>query len=1152
MKRLLGLTLLLFCSCVLSAQTFIPSDLPGLKLWLASDTGITESGSLISGWADISGNNNNAVLISGVNAPLLTPSALNGFSSIKFSGNEGLQVPNVNLGNKGSSVFAVSKLNSKTPYGMFLAYGINTSGTWNFRQVENTGRVSLVNAQTNIGAGATGAVSPAGTTLDLEGENFRILNGEMDNNSDTWNLYENGNLKDTRSEPFDQSVTESVFIGLRGDNLGFLNGELLEIIIFDSTLTSIDRIKVEQYLKDKYTAPVALGSDKNACSFPITIHAKKDYFTDYLWQGGSSADSLVIDSAGTYYLMATDVFESISYDTITIIQDSSAYTVNLGNDTTICSGQQIILDAGPSHLSYIWFDGSDSNSFTALTTGVYWVSVTDCQSNISKDTISITVNPLPVFSLGSDTTTCFNSNFFLKPDLANLPAYTFLWSGGSTDSTLFVDQSGQYTLNVSDAIGCSFADTINISIDSTLIQVSLGSDASLCSGNSIFLQTGASLATSYLWSDSSSNDSLQITVASAYWVVITNINGCTVSDTINVSIAGNAPIASFIATDACFGSATVFNDLSSVAVIAVITDTITSWDWDFGDSGISVIQNPSHTYADTGSFTVSLKVTTNAGCSEQINKVVRVYPFPLIGFTTSANLCEDIGVSFTANDTTFGYPISAWSWNFGDPSSGANNTSIVQNTGHYYAGSGIYPVTFIAFNTYGCADTLISNITIKQGPVANFISTLACHTAPVQFTDNSILPTSTTLNSSFWNFGDATANSALLNPSHNYSNSITYNVMHIVTASNGCKDTVILPVTINPKPIAAFSPEDGCVNSPVMFNDLSTISGGSINAWAWTFDATGTSALQDPQYSFTLAGTPSIKLIVTSDKGCKDTVIQAVTIHPNPVAAFTQNPNYGSPPLAVSFTNTTADLADFTWNFGDGSDLSQLINPFHTFADTGSFRVSLIAVNSFGCSDTAFYTLDVAERLIDVEVAAFSTSVTNNFLNINAEFKNHGTSDVHMMDVFVKINDGSFVKVFWGGLLLRNGSVNYSFTTSLYIDDAEHYVCISAQNPDGYDDEVPENNELCNSIDVGKFQVFAPYPNPAHDLIALPLFVPGSKELSVLAYSASGEKAAVVFEGTIDEGFHSISFNTVNLAAGLYVFKITYDDETVIQKFIKN
>jgi PKD repeat protein len=1080
---------LLLINCFFSAvvscgysQTINLTSYPQLNLWLRADTLISlNSDSTINSWTDIA---NNIVFSppSGSQAPLIQNDStqLNNHVFANFDGaNDGL-ISNsaVGLRNYSTTVLLVLKIKNPTFFGHIVCYGANANGTWNLREVNNSGRLSFINANANVGAGVDGSGSnPAGTTTSLSlSPDFAIVSAAVNPSTGQWDLYENFDNKHSANVSFSQGSGNILSIGYRTDAGLFGDFKMAELMIFDSTLSITQTDEIKEYLQERYSGKVNLGPDITiSYGFCDTMLSAGSNFSSFIWSDGDTNQSISVNKSGEYYVTATDIFGFKSSDTVNVLFPGNTSI----RDTTICLGG-----------SLAWNTELPQNS------------------------------------------------------------YSFLWQDNLTTDSLFeISFAGQYYVQITDTLGClGISDTVSIAIDSFPSIVSLGADTSLCSGNSVYLKTGASLVSSYLWSDSSTNDSLQILASGQYWLTAMNANSCSKKDTINITIAGNAPTADFSnSVINCIGDVSQFTDLS----IPPSGDTIVDWYWDFGDANTSTISSPSHTYADTGTYSVSFKVTTNEGCSAGINKIIHVYPLPVATFTET-NLCEDAGALFTGAAATFGYPVSAWSWNFADPGSGTSNISSVQNAGHYYTSSGIYPVALIVTNTGGCADTTSHNVTIKPGPVGGFSSTLACRTDLIQFTDNSTLPSGTTLSSTFWNFGDATSNSNVLNPSHSYLNSSMFNVTHVVTVSNGCKDTIVSSIVVNQKPIADFSSADGCVASLINFSDQSTISAGNIAGWAWAFTSSDNSMLQNPQYIFNSAGTYNVRLIINSDQGCKDTVNKSVVIHPLPVSGFTFNPNYGSPPLSVTFTNTSTGASAYVWNFDDGTSTSSLVNPLHNYLDTGIYQISLVAVSSFGCSDTSVSSLQVEPRIMDIEVSDFSTSVQDNFLTVTAQFKNNGTADVHTMDVYFKVNDGASIKENWGGLLLRNAEVLYTFTTSVFIENQNHYVCVAAQKPNGFDDDVPSNNKLCNSIEIGEFQVFSPYPNPVHTIISLPVFIPSLSELNIEIFSGSGQRAENVFFGSVEEGFYTFPYDTQKLTAGLYLLKITYKNEVVIQKFTKN
>lgn len=864
------------------------------------------------------------------------------------------------------------------------------------------------------------------------------------------------------------------------------------------------------------------------------------------WYGGASKDPT-----------DCEIYEIIMYDSLlslteqrnvmTYLRNKYAPSVNLGVDLSLTTFCNYTLDASNRFVNYHWSTGDTTKTISVNKTGTYWVTVKDVFGFTSQDTIQVNY---PEINIPTVSTILCSGDSKTWNTLFSKQDYTFQWQDNSADSVLSINSGGQYWVKITDSLGCfNYSDTIAITLDNFPSIASLGNDTSLCSGNSIYLKSGASLATNYLWSDGSTAASLTITTTGQYWVTASDAN-CSKKDTINVTIAGNAPTVNFSNTVTCFGNTTTFTDLSTPPG----GNTIVSWLWDFGESSsgvndTSALQNPVHIYADTGSYTVKLLVTTNVGCGALISKTVKIYPYPQINFTTN-NLCEDAGTKFTDQSTAFGYPITQWSWSFGDPSSGTNNVSTLQNPVHTYINSGTYSVQLIGQNSYGCIDTSIKNIIVKQLPVADFNYSLACKNSSVQFTDNSALPPSTSIQNSYWNFG-GNSTSSLINPKHTFISNVSYNVTHIVTATNGCIDTITKPVVVHPSPNTYFSYGNACINSSVSFSDLSVVSGGTITGWLWSFGNT-TSALQNSQYAFSSLGNTNVKLVVTTNQGCKDSTTKTIVVHPNPVPNFTYNPGFGNPPVTVNFTNTSTGALSYIWDFDDGTQ-SALANPSHNYLSSDNYQISLKARNNFGCEKTIIKTFDVFEQYLDVAILDITTSLQNNFLSITAKIANTGNTDVTDMEFYIKVKNGPALKENWSGVFQASSIISYKLSSSAYIENEKDYVCVSVLKPNGIDDQVSSNNELCKALDESEFKVLDIYPNPSTDMLTIPFIIPASENLlTITIYNVNGEIVKNAFSDYLSNGLQMLIINTVELTSGFYACKIEYENQTVIKTFIKH
>jgi PKD repeat protein len=259
-------------------------------------------------------------------------------------------------------------------------------------------------------------------------------------------------------------------------------------------------------------------------------------------------------------------------------------------------------------------------------------------------------------------------------------------------------------------------------------------------------------------------------------IVATNSAGSNTKTIPNcITVEPQVPVAAFSAslTIVPVGQTVQFTDQSENSPV--------SWTWDFGDGSSSALKNPSHAYANSGKYTVSLIVTNVSGSdTETKTDYITAGLPPNAGFTVSqANPKMNQSVTFTDQSTNA--PLK-WSWDFGD-----KLTSQVQNPDHAYAATGKYTVSLTVTNPFGSdTETKTDYIDVMPlPPVADFIAvpTSIFEGERIQFTDKSLNnPTSWS-----WNFGDASQDTRQ-NPLHGYSDIGIYNPSLTVSNNSG-RDT---------------------------------------------------------------------------------------------------------------------------------------------------------------------------------------------------------------------------------------------------------------------------------------------------------------------------------------------------------------------------
>ena len=274
------------------------------------------------------------------------------------------------------------------------------------------------------------------------------------------------------------------------------------------------------YIKPTYHN--ILGNDTALCQGEIiTLNATVPNAT-YIWQDNSSNPTFNVTQQGSYWVEIT-VNNCSTIDTINISYNLSP-TINLGNDTTLCQGETLILNSTTSNATYLWQDNSSNSTFNVTQQGTYWTEITSRCGVIANDTININYNFITI-NLGNDSALCQGETLLLD---ATTSSATYLWQDNSTNSTFNVTQQGTYWIEIT-VNNCTLLDTITINTNPKPT-VNLGYETTLCQGETLILDVTTSNA-SYLWQNNSTNPVLNVTDQGTYWVELI-VNNCRSSDSI--------------------------------------------------------------------------------------------------------------------------------------------------------------------------------------------------------------------------------------------------------------------------------------------------------------------------------------------------------------------------------------------------------------------------------------------------------------------------------------------------------------------------------------------------------------------------------------------------------------------------------------------
>jgi len=389
---------------------------------------------------------------------------------------------------------------------------------------------------------------------------------------------------------------------------------------------------------------------------------------------------------------------------------------------------------------------------------------------------------------------------------------------------------------------------------------------------------------------------------------------------------------------------------------------VNSYFWNFGDpttlADTSRSQNPSYTFTNVGTYTVTIIVNPGSQCSDTAYKVFHVYPLLSPDYITPNAQCFN-GNSFDFTGAGSFQGNGTFNWNFGTNATPQTaNTLSVTNVSFNAPGS--YPVVFTVSEN-GCTATSTKTIEVFQNPNASIGSfpSIGCDPLAITFSNTSTAGTPMTY---LWTFSDGTT-STLQNPSHVFSPAGVYSFSLEVITNQNCIDTShissVNSITVNPTPDASFTYVSAtalCFNANnFSFTSTTNFHGPSGNL-AWNFGTSASTQTASTQsvsnISYSSVGNYPVVLIAEKN-GCSDTTSQTIELYANPIASIDPVISLGCDPMTVEFVNTSSGSSiSYLWNFSDGTTSTEA-NPTHVFSPVGIYNYTLTIITNSQCIDTS-------------------------------------------------------------------------------------------------------------------------------------------------------------------------------------------------------
>lgn len=387
------------------------------------------------------------------------------------------------------------------------------------------------------------------------------------------------------------------------------------------------------------------------------------------------------------------------------------------------------------------------------------------------------------------------------------------------------------------------------------------------------------------------------------------------------------------------------------------------------------------------------------------------------------NVCSDVSVQI--GSTPLAIPGITYNWM---PNTGINNPNqsnpILTRTN---AGpQSINQVYYLEATLNGCVYEDSMTVTVNANPTSSFNTIYSCSNDTSYFFSTS----GDSLNE-IWDFGDTYFGYGD-SVGHVYGLTGTYNVELVVIDTNMCRDTSIQPITLYSSPVANFNFTNVCKDYQTCMNDLSTIATGNITGWDWDFANLFAVTTQNPCVTYPTAGIYPVKLKVTSDQGCQDSITRNLTIYNTPFVNFTSQNNCTND--SILFTNysssTSGFISSYQWNFGDGSTQT-IRNPKNFYPTAGNYNVRLVVTTSNGCIDSSSLPITIYEA----PIVDFAASSTQGCESECIDFINQSPANQTYNYLEWDFGDGIFA--------------NDSNPEHCYLDTGSYTVSLTIRNTDG-------------------------------------------------------------------------------------------------------
>lgn len=651
----------------------------------------------------------------------------------------------------------------------------------------------------------------------------------------------------------------------------------------------------------------------------------------YLWSDGQTTALATGLIPGSYDVTVTDA-NSCSLTEAIAVADVPVITQNTTTVDVLCNGGNngeatFTVSGGIGSFTYLWSNGQTTATTTGLTAGTYCVTATDANGCTVTDCPVINEPPAltsPTFNVVNMLCAIVNDGELTANTTGGTTPYSYSWSVGQTTQTAIGLGVGTYTVTITDNHGCQIIGTETIT-SPPILELALTTDSVNCrndsDGSATVVATGGVGGYSYQWSNTVTTATNINIPAGAYSVTVTDANGCTISDNINVGEPASAVVASVLATidPDCNGATNGAIDADALGGTPNYT-----FIWSTGDTTEDLSNLPAGTYSMTATDATGCSATTSTILTEPTEVIAVTSQYS--NYNGAAISCTGAADGAVQVNTSGGVGPYTISWSTGE------NTQIINNLG-----PGTYYVSVTDAN--GCMD--VDSISIIEPLPMQATEThteVSCHEACDGTITANAVPGTGTLGIGGYEY-------RILGPGqlgNVFSNTNTFTGLCAGTYTievrdgNGCMTALTIVIT-EPAALATnINVNNTSCNGGADGTAFATVSGGTMPyTYNWGNAATDTisTGLAAGSHGLTLTDANGCELI-TNFIITEPTAIAATTTTDS---AYCTGADNGS---AMVFP--TGGTAPYSYNWSNGSVMQQAIG-----LAAGTYDVTITDAN--GC-----------------------------------------------------------------------------------------------------------------------------------------------------------------------------------------------------------